>query len=84
MIRLMLAVLATVVLVAFSMANAHRVELSLIFGRPAEIRLITLLAATWGAGLLTGVLWGMFRRVQQAERVSPRLTSATMDSEGKD
>ncbi|MBI5538299.1 MAG: DUF1049 domain-containing protein [Deltaproteobacteria bacterium] len=73
MARLIMAILATVALVAFSMANTHQVELSLVFGRPTEIRLISLMGATFGTGLLTGVLWGMIRRLKKAEGPRPKL-----------
>jgi uncharacterized integral membrane protein len=73
MARLIIAILATILVVAFAMANTHHVELSLVFGKPAEIRVITLLAAAYGSGILTGVIWGMVRRLKQAETRKVRL-----------
>lgn len=74
--RLVIAILATVLVVAFAMANTHRVELSLVFGRPAEIRLIFLIGTTYIAGVLTGTFWGMVRRIKQAESAPRRLESS--------
>ena len=71
--RLVLAISATVLLVAFAMANTHHVELSLVFGRPAEVRLIFLIGTTYVAGVLTGTFWGMVRRLKKAESKPPRL-----------
>jgi uncharacterized integral membrane protein len=67
MIRLIVAVLVTILLVAFAVANTHNVELSLVFGKPTEIRLITLMVAIYALGTATGVLWGMIRRLKKAE-----------------
>lgn len=65
MIRLILAVIFTVVLVAFSMANAHHIELSVVFGKPIEIRLIFLLGSTYVLGTATGMLWSLARSLRK-------------------
>ncbi len=69
MLQLILAVLVTVVLVAFGMANTHQVELSIVVGAPVKFRLIVLMALAYAAGIVTAWFREMARRVaRQAER----------------
>jgi uncharacterized integral membrane protein len=75
MARLIIAILATILLVAFAMANTHHVELSLVFGKPTEIRAITLLGAAYGAGVLTAVIGDMVLRLKRAEGRKVRLSA---------
>lgn len=60
--QLVLAVLTTVVVVAFGFANAHEVQVSCVVGEPVEIRLVFLLAIAFAAGVLTAI----FRRMAAA------------------
>jgi len=67
--QLVLAVLVTVVLVAFGMANTHQVELSIVVGAPVKFRLIVLMALAYAAGIVTAWFREMVIRVaRQAER----------------
>jgi uncharacterized membrane protein YciS (DUF1049 family) len=67
--RLVLAVLVTVALVAFGMANTHQVELSVVVGPPVKFRLIVLVALAYAAGIVTAWFREMLGRVaRQAER----------------
>ncbi len=67
--QLILAILVTVVLVAFGMANTHQVELSVVVGAPLKFRLIVLMALAYAAGIITAWFREMAHRVaRQAER----------------
>ena len=70
--RLVLAVVTTVLVVAFGFANAHEVELGYVVGEPAEVRLVFLLATAFAAGVLTAVFRSMAvqarRRRKRARR----------------
>jgi len=65
MFRLVSAVIITVLLVAFTMANTQHIELSFVFGKPVEIRLIFLLASTFVLGAATNALWMMARQIKK-------------------
>ena len=67
MIKLIFAVLFTIVLVAFSMANAHHIELSVIFGKPIEIRLIFLLATSYTLGAVSSTIFTMVRQLKRKQ-----------------
>jgi uncharacterized integral membrane protein len=76
MVQLILATVLTIVVVAFSMSNAHHVQLSYAFGRPIEVRLIFLLLCTYLAGAATAYFYHMIRRVQRdAQRRKQRLVA---------
>lgn len=61
--RLIVAILCTVAVVAFSMTNTHHVELSFVVGEAVKIRLISLLAVTFIAGALTVYFYQAVTRV---------------------
>ena len=65
MIRLILAVLATIVIVVFAISNSHHVDLSLAVGKPVEIRLIFLLLSAFIVGMAVSVFYRLFRRLDQ-------------------
>ncbi len=67
MFRLGIAVVFTVAFVAFSMANAHHIELSVIFGKPVEIRLIFLLASSYALGAITTMFYTMVRQLKRKQ-----------------
>ena len=67
MIKLISAVLFTIIVVAFSMANAHHIELSVIFGKPVEIRLIFLLASSYALGAVTTMFYTMVRQLKRKQ-----------------
>lgn len=77
--RLIVAILCTVAVVAFSMTNTHHVELSLVFGEAVKIRLISLLAVTFIAGGLTVYFYQAVTRVTR--RVERPRRSASEDAE---
>ena len=62
MMQLIAAVIATVAIVVFAMSNTHHVQLSLAFGAPLEIRLITLVGAAYLAGMVTSWIGNLARR----------------------
>ena len=71
MLRLVVTILATIVIVAFAMANTHRVELSFVIGAPVEVRLVFLLATSFVVGLATAMfvqLVGSVRARARARR----------------
>lgn len=73
MLRLIVAVVSTVAVVAFSMTNTHHVELSLVLGESVHIRLISLLAVTFVAGGLTVYFHQAITRLaRHAERSARR------------
>lgn len=59
MLRLGLAVILTIVVMLFAMANTHHVDLSFVFGAPVKVRLIFLL----GSMFFTGMLLSWFLRM---------------------
>jgi len=63
MIRLGLAVAATIVVVVFAISNSHRVGLSLGIGEPAEVRLIFLLLTAFIAGMVVPVFFRLLRSI---------------------
>jgi len=67
-LRLTLAVILTVLFVGFSLANAHHVEMSLVFGKPIEIRLIFLLGSTFALGAMSALIWTLVRNVKRRRR----------------
>lgn len=68
MIQLFIAILVTIIVVMFGMANTHHVELNFVLGDPVEIRLVFLLAATYVAGGATAYLYVLFSRVARGIR----------------
>ncbi|GAB4284459.1 MAG: hypothetical protein Kow0092_38870 [Deferrisomatales bacterium] len=80
MLRLIFAVLGTIVAVAFFMANTHPVAVSFVFGPPVPVRLIFLLLTAYGAGLLTAFFYLMVRSFGAMKR----RRELTRGSRGKD
>jgi uncharacterized membrane protein YciS (DUF1049 family) len=64
MLQLIIAVLATIVIVALGMSNLHPVHVSCVFGAPYQVRLSVLIAVTFIAGFMTAVFRQMIRRAQ--------------------
>jgi uncharacterized integral membrane protein len=79
--RLIVAILCTVAVVAFSMTNTHHVELSFVVGETVKIRLISLLAVTFIAGALTVYFHQAVTRVTRGAERSDRRSSADLDDE---
>jgi uncharacterized integral membrane protein len=63
MIRLALAVIATIVIVVFCFSNSHHVELSCGVGRSIQLRLIFLLLTTFILGMAVPVFFRLIRRL---------------------
>ncbi len=63
MIRLGLAVMATVVIVVFAISNSHHVDLRIAIGEPVQIRLIFLLLSAFIAGMVVPVFYRLYRRL---------------------
>ena len=70
--RLMLAIVAMVVFVAFSLSNTHHVELSFVLGKPVHIRLIFLLAIAFVAGTVSTLFYQML--LENSRRAQLRKT----------
>lgn len=68
MAQLVVAVLSTVALVLFAMANTHDVELSYVVGSPIRIRLIFLLAVAFLSGVVSTLFYQMVSRVALTAR----------------
>ena len=68
MLQLIVAVVLTVAVVLFGMANSHHVELSYVWGEPIRIRMIFLLAIAFLAGAVTSYLYQMANRVSRRSR----------------
>lgn len=69
MMRLLLAILVTVLTVVFTMANTHDVELDVVFGTPVRIRLIFLLLSTFILGIVVSSLFSMVANVRFKRRL---------------
>lgn len=65
MVRLISAVLVTIVVVVFSMVNTHQVPMSLVFGPPFQAPLIFMLMVAYLAGLLTAFLYSLFHGAKE-------------------
>jgi uncharacterized integral membrane protein len=72
MIQLLLAIVMTVGVVVFSMANNHHVEVNYVFGEPIRIRLIFLLGIAFIAGSVSTLLYQLTRRVMVRARERER------------
>lgn len=68
MVRLIIAMVGTVALVTFAMMNTQDVQLSLLFGEPVQIRLISLLSVTFLAGLASSAFYQMLGRANRRAR----------------
>lgn len=65
MIKLALAVLATIVIVVFCISNSHHVDLSCGVGKPIQIRLIFLLLSAFIIGMAVPVFYRLIRRLDR-------------------
>ena len=72
MIQLVLAIVMTIGVVVFSMANNHHVELNYMFGEPLRIRLIFLLGIAYITGVVSTLLYQLTRRVMIRARERER------------
>jgi uncharacterized integral membrane protein len=68
MTRLLTAVIATILVVAFVMMNMHVVTISLVVGPPVQIRLIYLLVTAFIIGMLSATFVKMVQRLRQRRR----------------
>lgn len=69
MVRLALAVLITIVIVVFSIANSHHVPLSLVVGKPVEIRLIFLLMCTFFTGMVVPIFHRLIQHAKHNKKI---------------
>jgi len=69
MIKLALAVLATIAIVAFVISNAHHVDLCFPACKPMAIRLIFLLLSAFVVGMLVPVFYGLIRRLDSERQL---------------
>ena len=70
MSKLALAVLVTIGIVAFSIANSTHVQLSFVVGRPVQIRLIFLLICAFFVGMAVPVFHRLVRRLDHDRRMT--------------
>lgn len=68
MVQLILAAIATVLVVLFAMANNEHVELNYVFGEPIRIRMIFLLACVFMAGMLTSYFYQVISQMNRRRR----------------
>jgi len=68
MVRLVIAMIGTIALVTFAMMNTQDVQLSMLVGDPVQIRLISLMSATFLAGLGSSILYQMLGRANRRSR----------------
>ena len=81
MLRLVLAMAATVSAVVFVMANTHHVKISFAFGSPVKVRLIFLLMITFFAGAIVSGFFAMISKLRLRWHVSQRIRRETKASE---
>lgn len=65
MFQLALALLVTVVIVVFSIANSHHVQLSFVVGAPIEVRLVFLLMCAFFMGMVTPIFYQLIQRLKR-------------------
>jgi len=68
MVRLAIAMIGTIAIVTFAMMNTQDVQVSVLVGDPIQIRLISLLSATFLAGLASNVFYQMLGRANRTSR----------------
>jgi uncharacterized integral membrane protein len=66
MVRLVVAIVLTIAVVGFSMANTHHVQLERVLAEPIQIRLIFLLAMAYIGGAVTAFFYQMVARLKRA------------------
>jgi uncharacterized integral membrane protein len=76
MVRLILAVILTILVVLFAMSNTHPVMLSFVVGPPVKVRLIFLLMSAFLVGMLFSGFAAMLHQLRMR-----RLARATMPAE---
>ena len=69
MFQLALAILITVVIVVFSVANSHHVQLSFIVGAPAEVRLVFLLMCSFFMGIVVPIFYQLIQRSKSDKKM---------------
>lgn len=79
--RLISAVSVTVVVVAFSMANVHHVELDYPFGEPIRVRLVFLLWIAFGTGFLGTTFYSMAVRARRVRSLRDSERDEIVDAE---
>ncbi|MCP4678534.1 MAG: hypothetical protein GY854_24095 [Deltaproteobacteria bacterium] len=79
MMKLVTAIIATILVVAFAISNSHHVQLSFGFGTPVNIRLVFLLLSTFFLGMTVPVFARLFHNLKRKNQL-PKTTpaSATM------
>jgi uncharacterized integral membrane protein len=68
MLQLLIAVIVTIAVVLFAMANSHDVELSYIVGEPIRIRMIFLLGCVFLAGWVTAYFYNVLAQMNRRRR----------------
>jgi uncharacterized integral membrane protein len=68
MVQLIVAMLMTISVVAFAMANSHHVEMGAVLGEPIRIRLFFLMSIFYVAGALTAFFYQLLARVSRRSR----------------
>jgi uncharacterized integral membrane protein len=68
MLRLLIAIVITILIVAFVMMNMHFVSISLVVGPPVRIRLIYLLLTALVIGMLSATFIKMIKSLRQRRR----------------
>jgi uncharacterized integral membrane protein len=68
MLQLLIAVVATIAIILFAMANNHHVELSYVIGEPIRIRMIFLLACVFVAGWATAYFYQLVSQMTRRRR----------------
>lgn len=68
--RLAMAVLVTIAIVAFGIANSNHVQLSFVVGRSVQIRLIFLLICAFFIGMGVPVFHRLVRRLEHDRRMT--------------
>ncbi len=63
MFQLALAILVIVVIVVFSIANSHHVQLSFVIGAPIEVRLVFLLMCAFFMGMVIPIFYRLIQRL---------------------
>jgi len=69
MVRLVLAVMATVLAVVLAISNSHHVELSLGIGKTVEIRLVFMLLTAFIIGMAVPVFYRLIRRLDRDKQM---------------
>ncbi len=87
MVRLLVAMVATIAVVGFSVANMEHVELDLVVVSPTRVRLFFLLLSAFVLGIVVTLFVSMISRIrlrtrlraalQRAQRVHTRRRSPT-------